>query len=251
MERYFEINEQGHNIRCKLYFNKQQEIHSVIIFCHGFAGHKDNKAAQKFAEKILTKFKNKAVVVFDWPCHGDDVKKKLTLNDCEIYLRLVIDYVNSAYEADELYAYATSFGAYMVLKYIFAKGNPFKKIALRCPAVNLYDSFYNVIMQPEEKELLNRGKNASVGFDRKIEINPQFLQDIQEEDVRKMDFLDYADDILILHGTKDEVIPFSEAEKFSDDNVIELVAVENADHRFQNPKSMEIATKAVIDFFGF
>ena len=56
MHRYFEINEQSHNIRCKLYCQDPKDIRRVVIFCHGFSGHKDNAAAEKFAQRML------------WPC---------------------------------------------------------------------------------------------------------------------------------------------------------------------------------------
>ena len=251
MERNFEINEKGHNIRCKIYYNKLPDIKKVVIFCHGFAGHKDNSAAAKFAERVLSKYKGIAIIVFNWPCHGNDVKKKLMLSDCETYLELVIDYVKKQYQTDKIYAYATSFGGYVVLKYIAAYGNPFVKIALRCPAVAMHDVLENKVMNQEERALIQKGKNVSVGFDRKIEVNPQFLSDLQNADIRKNSYLEYADDILLIHGTKDEMVPYEIVKEFSEDQVIEMITVENADHRFQNQACMELATKAVLNFFEF
>ena len=251
MERNFEINEKGHNIRCKIYYNKLPDIKKVVIFCHGFAGHKDNSAAAKFAERVLSKYKGIAIIVFNWPCHGNDVKKKLMLSDCETYLELVNDYVKKQYQTDKIYAYATSFGGYVVLKYIAAYGNPFVKIALRCPAVAMYDVLANKVMNQEERALIQKGKNVSVGFDRKIEVNPRFLSDLQNADIRKNSYLEYADDILLIHGTKDEMVPYEIVKEFSEDQVIEMITVENADHRFQNQACMELATKAVLNFFEF
>lgn len=54
------------------------------------------------------------------------------------------------------------------------------------------------------------------------------------------------EDILILHGTKDEVVSFDTRKQFADDNLIEFIPAENADHRFQNPAFMEIAANAVL-----
>ena len=42
-----------------------------------------------------------------------------------------------------------------------------------------------------------------------------------------------ADDILILHGTKDEVVPFEDSQKFADEQLIEFIPIEKADHRFR------------------
>lgn len=251
MEKYFEINQEGQNIRCKLYFNKNAVPEKVVLFGHGFAGHKDNSAAQKFADRVLTKYKGIAVLTFNLPCHGDDVKKKLTLQDCMTYIRLVIGYIQAELHCAEIYAYATSFGGYLVLKYIAEFGNPFVKIAMRCPAVNMAEVLTGIIMKSDALDQIRKGKNVQVGFDRKIEVSRSFLDELAQSDIQKIDYLDFADDILILHGTKDEVVPFEADRVFADNNVIEFVPVENADHRFQNPAWMELATKTVLEFFGF
>lgn len=251
MNKYFEINENGHNVRCKLYYTKQQKIRRIVIFLHGFAGHKDNGACEKFANKVLEKTKGTAVIIFNWPCHGDDVKKKLCLPDCMTYLDTVIRYCRNTYHTDELYAYATSFGGYLVLRYIQEYGNPFRRIALRCPAVNMYEVLTNTIMDSDAYERIRKGKYVEVGFDRKIEVGAAFLNELKDNDIQKLDYLDYAEDILILHGTKDEVVSFDVSRAFADSNLIEFVQVENADHRFQNPACMELATKKVFEFFGF
>ena len=84
MTPYFEINREGHNIRCRLYSTDSHTISSLIVFCHGFGGHKDNRTAEKFAERVLTKYKGIGVVCFDWPAHGEDVKKKLHMMEVMI-----------------------------------------------------------------------------------------------------------------------------------------------------------------------
>ena len=251
MEKYFEINKYGQNIRCKLYYCKGETIKKIVLFGHGFAGHKDNGAAQKFADRVLAKYKGIAVLIYNLPCHGDDVKKKMVLQDCMTYMSIVLDYIKTEFNTDKIYSYATSFGGYLVLKYIKEYGNPFAKIALRCPAVNMADVLTKSIMKNDELDLIRRGKNVQVGFDRKIEVNRQFLADLEESDIQKMDYLDYAEDILILHGTKDEVVSFEAGEKFAENNLIEFIPVENADHRFQNPACMELATKKILEFFDF
>lgn len=249
MERYFEINENGNNIRCKLYEKKQEKIKKVIIFLTGFAGHKDNSTCEKFAGRVLDKYKGCAVVTFNWPCHGDDVKKKLMLSDCLTYLRSVIGYAKNTLCAEELYCNATSFGAYMTMLYIRDNGNPFRKTVLRAPAVNMYELLTRRIMKEDELERLMKGKTVSVGFDRKIEVNADFIGDLQKEDIKQADFIDFADDILIIQGTKDEVVDRNVVQQFAEDNVIEYYPIENADHRFQAKEHVEAATKLILGFF--
>lgn len=251
MERYFEINRDGHNVRCVLFYNSISEIQKVIIFGHGFGGNKNNGVLRKFSEKILTKQKKVAVLSFDWPCHGEDVKKKLVLMDCFDYLKLVLCFVQENYHPESIYAYATSFGGFLFLNYIKKWGNPFRKIVLRCPAINMHEILTCAVIKNDDLEKLNKGKNVLVGFGSKIEISPQFMKDLSDADIFKTDFLEFADNILIIQGTKDEVVSYETVYRFADNNVIELVAVENADHRFQNPKHMEFATKAILSFYGF
>lgn len=251
MFRYFEINAQGNNIRCKMYFAEKGAADKAVIFCTGFAGHKDNNAANKFAEKVLSKHRDVCTVVFNWPAHGDDVKKKITLDDCMTYLDLVIREVRETYGIGTLYAYATSFGGYLLLKYISEHGSPFRKIALRCPAVSMYDVLTHTIIGSDELERIMKGKDVQVGFDRKILVTRAFLEELAANDIRTRDYLDWAEDMLILHGTKDEVVPFEDSRKFADDQLIEFIPVEKADHRFQDPVLMSLANKYVMEFFDF
>lgn len=249
MQKYFDINDAGHSIRCKLYCNDIHNIKKIILFGHGFGGHKDNKAAEKFADRVLSKYKAVSVMVFDWPCHGDDVKKKLLLSDCSTYIDLIRKNIRGRFDTDEIYVYATSFGGYLFLKYIAENGNPFRKIVLRCPAINMFRAITQGIMTEDELEKLEKGKDVMVGFDRKIKVNHQFIMDLENADITAYEYLDYADDILIMHGTKDEIVPIESVSEFAEENVIEFVPVENADHRFQNPRCMDFATQQVLDFF--
>ena len=249
MEKYFEINRDGLNIRCKLYAKARTGFREAVLYVHGFAGHKDNGAARKFAERVLTKYKGIAVVTFDLPCHGDDVKKKLILADCLTYMDHVIRYLEEESGAEELFAYATSFGAFLVLRYLKDYGDPFKRIALRSPAIPMYELITQTIIKGDELDMIRRGREVPVGFDRKINVGEGFLKDLAASDIRKEDYIDVCEDILILHGTKDEVAPFEASRSFADDNIIEFVPVEGADHRFQNPKHMETSIKEVTRFF--
>ena len=250
MHKYFDINESGLSVRCKLYCSSVGAVKRAVIFGHGFGGHKDNRAAEKFAAKIISKHKDIGVVTFNWPCHGDDARKNLLLSECDTYLTLVIEYVKKWFGTDELYGYATSFGGYLFLKYIADHGNPFRKIALRCPSINMYATITNRILTEDDRDKIRKGKPVMAGFDRKVKIGRQFLDDLEASDISKIDYMDHADELLILHGTKDEVIPFDDSASFADKNVIELIAVPNADHRFTDPKTMDIAIHEIIEFYA-
>ncbi len=250
MDKYFNIHAEGCSIRCKLYTDDPAGVRTVILFGHGFGGHKDNRAAEKFARRALEKNKGLAVVTFNWPCHGDDVRKTLRLEDCSRYLRLVVSHIQTRFDSPRLCAYATSFGGYLFLKYMSEVENPFDKTALRCPAVNMYDVLTAAIMSEEEWDRIRKGKSVLVGFDRKIEIDGAFLRSLKQADITRRDFLSLADDILILQGTRDEIVPPDAVRAFAEENVIDFEPIEGADHRFQKPGTIEQAHARILAFFG-
>lgn len=250
LHKYFDINEQGCSIRCKLYCADANAVKRIIVCCHGFASSKESTSYETFAHRAVAKKKGTAVIAFDWPCHGEDARKNLQLGDCETYLRLVTEYAKSRFGTDELYAYGVSFGGYLLLKYLAENGNPFRKVALRCPALEMYRSLMDVLMTADEVSKLESGKPVLIGFDRKVRISPEFKEELASFDPLSREFFDYADDILIIHGTADEIVSFDVAREFAENNVIEFVAVEGADHRFHDPKKMDLAISRMLDFFG-
>lgn len=248
--KYINIQHEKHNIKSKLYTQDNNDIQNIVIFGHGFAGHKDNKAAERLADKLISKNKGFALMTFDLPCHGDDVKKKLSLQDCITYYQVVNNYAKNVLGAEKLYLNATSFGAFLNLKYISELGNPYEKIVLRSPAVNMYRVVSSSLVSDEIREKLNKGKDAEIGFDRKVLINQQFLDDLEKTDIMNRDFMEYADDMLIMHGTKDEIAPFEDAKMLAEENVIEFIPVEDADHRYKDLKKLEYANALAMEFYG-
>ena len=244
----YTVSRNGYNVSCKLYYEDRKAIRGVVLFGHGFGGHKDNRAAERFAQRALDKLKL-CTVTFNWPCHGDDVRKKLRLADCDGYLTAMIEDIRERYHDPKLYAYATSFGGFLFLKYLLEHGEPFLRMALRCPAVDLYRVQTERILSPAELERLQRGKEVMAGFDRKVALDRAYLDEIQAVDLPHRDFTPFMDDILILHGTGDEIVPYETVRAFADDQLIEFIPVDRADHRFQDPRAMDEAIKTILEFF--
>lgn len=243
----FSIHDDANNIRCLLY-SGDGETRRVVVYCNGFAGNKATRSAARFAEYMLPKYKDMAVLCFDWPCHGEDVRKKLSLADCDSYLRSVIKYANDALHADSVYCYATSFGAYLSLKYCAENGSPFRMIALRAPAVKMYGVMCSLLTD-EDFAQLKKGKEVPVGFDRKIAVGPAFLEELKKSDITANDYSNIADTVLIMHGTDDEVAPFESSRLFAEQNKIDFIEFPKADHRFSNQKQMTEAIQYIEAFF--
>lgn len=250
MEKYFDINAAEHSIRCKAYFDK--DFHNVthwVIATYGFGGNKDNRAVEKFAERITTKYKGYGVICFDWPCHGKDARSHLVLSECLDYLKLVNNFAKDELGAEKLYNYSASMGAYLTLLFIHQNGSPYEKIALRCPAIR-FGKILSGNMTDEEKEKLKKKGKVKLGHDRKITITEDFIDDLLQNDITAYEYFDDADRILMLHGTKDKMAPIEDTIAFSEANVIEMIPVENADHPFTNPAYMDFAIQKIIAFFA-
>ena len=105
-------------------------------------------------------------------------------------------------------------------------------------------------MTNQELERIMKGKEVPVGFDRKVTLDKPYLDQIRAVDLLHEDFTPYMDEVLILHGVRDEIVPFDTVRRFADDQLMEFVPIENADHRFQDPRAMDEAIKAILDFFA-
>jgi esterase/lipase len=249
MIKYFEINDKGNNIKCKLFCDDPQNIKTVIISCHGFAGSKESGAHKKIAETFIKKSKTTAVISFDWPCHGKDVKKSLSLTDCNDYMNSVVSFVQNSLGVNDIYLQATSFGGYLSLKYISENPNPFKKIALRCPAVNMYDVMTERILTDEDKKDLAKGRPVVSGFERKIKITPEFIKELQANDITQRDFSDFCGTVRIMQGTNDELVMFDDVKKFCDNNILDFDPIEGADHRYTNPAHLRACINIMEELY--
>lgn len=242
----FSIHEPPVNIRCLLY-SGDDETRRVVVCCHGFAGHKGARSSARFAEYMLPKYKDLAVLCFDWPCHGEDVRKKLCLADCDSYLEAVVRYAKETLKARFVDCFATSFGGYLVLRYASLHENPFRLVALRSPAVNMYEVQCSLLTD-SDRALLKKGKDALVGFDRKIAVGPSFFEELKRADITGIDYSGIAPSLLIMHGEKDEIVPFEAVSAFAERNGIDLIPFPAADHRFSDPKLMTEAIQYVEAF---
>lgn len=249
-EKHFDINEGGSSVRCRIMTADESRTHDRAVICtHGYCSSKDVANITRFAEKYLGKHKEDAVIAFDWPCHGQDARKKLELDDCMHYLSLVAGYARQTLQAKDLFNYSVSFGGYLTLKYMAEEGNPFTKTALRAPGIRMYDLMLRNV-KPADMDKLEKGKEVMIGFDRKMKVDRTLFDGLKKSDVRKYEYFEWADSMLVIHGTADELVPVGDSEEFCENNVIEFIPVEGADHPFRNPKLMDEAIHAVVEFFS-
>jgi hypothetical protein len=249
MEKYFEIDSSAGKIKCKFYINNPENIDTVILSSHGFCGSKESDTTKALFETLPNELDNVSVLTFDWPCHGEDENQVLDLDKCDTYITAIIDYIKNNLGIDKIYSQATSFGGYLVLKYITEHENPFEKIALRCPAINMLQALEtNILTQDELNKLLNN-ENLDYGYGRQLTLTKAFLDSLAENDILNRDFTVDADKLLIMHGTSDEIIDFNTDQEFCNKNGIPFIPIAMADHRFQGPGQMEECLSKIFDFY--
>lgn len=251
MEKYLNINGNGCSIKCKLFSNGAFSFENVVICCHGFSGNKESTAFKKLAEKILPLSKSTAIIAYDLPCHGEDARPNIDLNACELYLTTLIDYARTKLKAANFYACCTSFGGYILLNYIHSHGNPFKKAVLRCPAVTMHKLITETIISADDMKKLNKTKSAMAGFDKKIKVTKKFIDELEVNDINAYDFSSFKNDLLIIHGTDDDIVPFDVVKQFAMDNQIPFIATAGADHRYKNPVHMSCFVNSAYEHFAF
>lgn len=238
MKKYFDIKKDNCDIKCRLCYKDIDNIKSIIFSCHGFTGDKDNKTSNMLADYMLNKYDDVAVFSFDLPCHGNDSLQLFDLNTSNDYFDVIIDYLKNDLGVTNIYSQGISLGGYLILKYISEHGNPFKKIALRCPAVNMYDALTNIILTKEQLDLLNDGEVISLGDKKKISFTNDFVNQLRDNNILERNFNDFSKDILIVHGTDDILIDYETDKNFSKKNNITFVGIEGADHGFNNIKHL-------------
>lgn len=248
--KYFDVTQPGVSIKCKLYCGEGHSFPDLVISCHGFGGDKENSATLKLAETLLPVRKDAAILSFDLPSHGKDIRPKLDLEDCLRYLQIILDYGRNVLGAKRLYSFATSFGGYLTLHHIHEHGNPFEKILLRCPAIYMYRLTAESLTDQEQAELKKK-KETLHGRERKIRITAKFLDQLRENDITSWDFTHLAEKILILHGTKDSSVSHDIVEAFAEKNGIDFLSIVGGDHIFREPsKIREVLDYTMEHYFG-
>ena len=114
----------------------------------------------------------------------------------------------------------------------------------------MYEVLNTAIMTEDNFKQLVMGEDTAVGFDRKIMVVQVFLDELQATDMQQWDYVKDDYDMLIVHGTEDEIVPIAAVRRFAERNGIEFVTVEDADHRFQCPEHMDEAIRDILAFYA-
>lgn len=138
-----------------------------------------------------------------------------------------------------------SFGAYISLLSSDKLEN--YKMILRAPAVTMPRVLLESVLKTTPEEFENR-KVIECGFERKIKLPYSFYESLTRHDPFAKE---YGNDILVIHGGKDDIVPLTDVESFvkSRDGV-KLFVIKDADHRFKNKGEIELIVHETIMFMN-
>lgn len=229
--RSFLLDSAGGKIPCRA-FLPEGEAELAVLGVHGFAGDKESSVLYKLAEALC--LRRGALVCFDFPAHGESraPDSHLRVHRCMEDFLTVADHIRQQFPGCRYGVFATSFGGYITL--LCAERIPDFRMVLRAPAVTMAETFIRRIIPCPEEEFLAAG-GAWCGFDRKMFVNADFYRDLLDNPPRIPDC-----PLLILHGDRDDVIPFGAVERIAKAHAnVALVPFPGADHRFKGPGEVE------------
>lgn len=238
----FSIKKERYSIPCK-FFMPDAQVKKIIIGLHGFAGDKESSVLFALAERLV--LNESALLCFDFPAHGESAASDsfLRVENCKQDLLDVAEYVRNEFPQKAYGIFATSFGGYITLL-CSSKLKDFKKV-LRAPAVTMAESFVEKIISVSKIEFINN-KGALCGFEREMYVSVDFYEDLLKYKIQIP-----QEEILVIHGTEDDIVPFADVKNIADKHPnIKLIPVIGADHRFKKEGELEQILESAMEWYG-
>lgn len=114
METSFVLRYEQLNIPCKVTEPAGGIVRRVVLGVHGFGGSSADQIQEGIAEEMG--LFGSAVLRFDFPAHGENEERELTLQGCLDTLWAVACEAKNRYpQVEDLCIFATGFGAYVTL----------------------------------------------------------------------------------------------------------------------------------------
>lgn len=207
--------------------NVKGDERQVVIILHGFDSSKDSPTAKMMLEELPKA--GIGAIAFDMPGHGDNPvpREDLRVSGCMLALEAIEELVGELAPQAEISYFGSSFGAYIVLNALALRPELERKAFLRSAAINM----------------------PYLDFEEYEEAPAEFITEMQEAFDLMWNFGHSKSSFKMIHGTLDEDIAYQVAEFFSQKFGIELITIENGDHRLSGEGMPERVLKEALDFF--
>ena len=149
-------------------WNVRKEHKLVLLCLHGFGGDKDSSVIAALMKGLDED--GVGVVTFDWSAHVDSM---LTVENCLTDLDICVKVIRQI-TGKKISCFATSFGGYLATLYRIAYPDAFLHLILRSPALKMAE-VYRSLLTDEVYERLMQGGKIVQGFERKMQLDRNFL----------------------------------------------------------------------------
>lgn len=231
-------------IRLKYYLPGAHAVKGVCLGVHGFCGDKESSALYALAQSLTAA--DRALVCFDFPCHGDSPvqEDRFTVENCMADLLAAAQLCREEFGDAERYLFATSFGGFIAL--LCADRLSDFRTVLRAPAVTMPEHILTDLLHKTPEEFRACG-TAECGFERKIRLPYRFYEELQGYGVMDRDL---REPMLVIHGDADDVVPHEDILRFCEAHPsVTLAVIPGADHRFKKPGELQKITALATDFW--
>ncbi len=215
----------------------------IIILCHGLASSKDSGTylglEHGFAALGIGTFR------FDFHGHGESEGKfeDFTLSRAVEDVKAAFDYLRERFPHARIGLTGSSIGGAAV--YYAAASLDVCGVAAMCPALENQKLWKKRAGAAKIKEWKTKGSITYTAYSgRKLKLKYDYYEDAGQYDPRKVEI---KAPLVIIHGDKDQIVPYNESKKLCKERGFELVTIKGADHNFSQQKDAQI--DAVIHFF--
>ena len=224
--------------------NEVDELKTIVIAVHGFSSSKNSYVIDKIAP-ILKKEKI-GILCFDLPGHGSRNEELLNVPACLNSISEIENKVRKIYKGKISFT-GSSFGGFLLLRYLQNNNREYGKVILRAPALEqYYFSKYDTLENwCELIESLESGKNY---FRGNMEIDVSVLNDYFKFDI--FNNLEIKQDVKIIYGSKDITVSNENILKMAKMKNWDLFRLEEADHFCRRSKDVEQIANLFIDILN-
>ena len=230
------------DVPCKALLPASGTVELAVLAVHGFSGSKDGPTIAALAQTLCPC--GTAVYCFDFPGHGEHPAggEALTLGNCADALLSAARHMSEVQPLARKGVFATSFGGYMALLCLEELDGVLGgfDLVLKAPAVKMAETFERAIVG-DKMDLLEQQGFIELGFQRKMNIRKEYLDELRRHDVCK----DYGRPMLVIHGDSDDMVLPADVDGFMGMNPFaKLVRIPGAGHNFEGEGQTEAVMEA-------
>ena len=231
----------------------------IVIAVHGFTSSKESPTVQMLLRRLPAA--GIGVVGIDLPSHGveDSYEEELRVGSGIDSIEAAEQYVRERYPDQDIYYFASSFGAYLTALYISTRPHKGRKAFFRSAAVNMPSLFLKDNPSEEEarlmKELDEKGFfEQGFGLGRPVRVTRGFVDDLANNDLfEKFDPERFGHhSIAMAHGAEDTVIDPAKAAAFASKYHVTETIFDGEGHSLSNDPGTpdKVADLAIAHFEG-